>query len=125
MSTVIPREDAEIYWEQDASGTPTEKVLVVRRSVRLANPDTPLRVDKRLRNSVGASSPSWLKSKHRMDTPEGVFASTWLTAPERPTIQAMKNALEQFARIEGCAWADVMLDAIAHDPNYGIQGEED
>ncbi len=125
MSELIPRKDAEIFWESDMTGTPTEKVLVTNRRLRLADPERPLRVNPVLNYSHGAMEANWLKADCRTCTPEGVFATYWLAPPDRPSLQAIKSALGQFKKIEGCDWARVMLDAIAFDPAYGIQGEED
>ena len=124
MVNYIPAQHAEIFWNVDGEGNPTDDVLVCDRRSRSIGKDGHVVMGSRFRMSCGAMNASWMKSDNRDDTPEGVFASFWLASHARPTFGALQRALVEFGKIDSCEWARQMARAVKFDRNYGVQGEE-
>ncbi len=104
---LIPAEHVDVYWnahEDLKSGT--FEILVIDRRELSGNEELQ-REAARYSSSAGCHMDSWLASEHPFLKPEGLFINVWTECGADR--EAMKSALEQFAKIQECEWARTML----------------
>jgi hypothetical protein len=100
---MIPRAHAQFRWRTTDEG-PSRVIEVSvfddRMGPKVDNPD--------LDNSRGACTITWMRAP--WDTPEGLWTELMLEGFFNE--DALTEALEQFAQVEGCDWAQRMTEAI-------------
>lgn len=103
----IPARFADFAWKQAGKGSKVAEMTVVDQRLIISGQQSP---DMNFDRNMGASISSWMKGEPRY-TPEGVFVV--LLERGFHDLDSLMQVLGQFARVEGCEWAEKMQYAVS------------